>query len=41
MPMDQLSRVMTWNRVYMEAPMLPNQSGNSAPKSPVAMTAKT
>ena len=41
MPIDQLSSVMTWNKVYSESPRLPNHSGKRSPKSVVAITAPT
>ena len=40
-PIDQLSSVMIWNRLYIDAPMVPNHSGNSRPNSRVAITEKT
>ena len=39
MPIDQLSRVMIWNRLNIEAPTVPNHCGNVLPNRFVAMTA--
>ena len=41
MPIDQLSSVMIWNSVYIDAPSVPNQSTKVRPNSSVAITANT